>query len=89
MSRRKKQIKPYDIPDNVLNVLNEHCYKGFMLFTLDPQENFRLYCNFDDSTTMKALKSDISNWMDTMKHVEMQSTLHGILGQNGNNEQEG
>lgn len=81
---RPKKIRAYDIPDNVLNVLNEHCHRGFLLFTYDNLDQLRLFCNFDDPIVMKSLKSDVCNWMNAMNHVETQATLQGILGQNYN-----
>lgn len=77
---RKRKTQAYNIPENILNMVNEHSNKGWMLFTYDDFENFRLYCNFDDSTIMKSLKSDIGTWLDAMKQLETQSTLQGLIG---------
>jgi hypothetical protein len=83
---RRKAIKPYDLPDSLLAQLSEHTHNGFILFCLDNMENSRSYCSFDSVSAMKALKSDVVNWANAMQHIETQSTLHGILGHDGSDE---
>ena len=85
---RKRTKEPYSIPDSILNVLNEHCLGAWAVFTFDDKQNSRIYMNADDAFAMKALKSDIVNWSNAMQHIEAQSTLHGILGHNGEDDGE-
>lgn len=79
---RKKQNKPYVIPSHILDMLNEHCNKGWMLFTYDDQNTLRLYCNFDDTTVAKALRSDIETYVTSIKQLETDMTIQKILEQN-------
>ncbi len=80
---RHKKIKAFDVPENVLNMINECSDSGWILCNYDNLNQFRIYCNFDNPYVMKSLKSDITNWLNAMSHIETQSTLHGILGNNG------
>ena len=80
MGRRKKEVKAFEIPDNILAVIDEVAGPSWALFHFDSLGQFRLHCNFDNPIGMKALKSDITNWVNAMQHIEIQSTLNGIMG---------
>lgn len=79
MGRRKKQPAPYNIPENVLNVLNEHCNHGWLLFTYDDQDQFRLYCNFDNPLIMKSIRNDVTNWISAMKQLETNMSISSLM----------
>ena len=82
---KKKKVSPPQIPENLLNVLNEHCAHGWILFSYDFNGNLRLHCNFDNEIVMKALRSDIQNWLNIMNELEHQIAMQSITG-NSNNE---
>lgn len=81
---RKKKNQPYNIPEQVLNIMNEHCSKGWMLFTYDDFNRFRLYCQFDnnDPLIMKALKSDINTYITAVTKYEHDLTVQKIHNDN-------
>ena len=79
---RKKKSEPYNIPDQILNVINEHCGKGWMLFTYDDFNRFRLYCNFDDILAMKSLKSDIDTYLSAVAQLEHDATVQKLSSDN-------
>lgn len=84
---RKKIIQPYNIPEQVLNNLNEHCNRGFMLFTYDNLDNLRLYCNFDDAIVMKSLKSDIESYIEVMTNLQLNNAMQSMIGPSGQQDQ--
>lgn len=88
MGRRKKQILPYNIPENILNTLNEHCNHGWFLFTYDDKDQFRLYCNFDNPLVIKSLRTDVSNWLDALKQLETEMTIENLSNNSNPPEEE-
>jgi hypothetical protein len=84
MGRPKKQVPPYVIPENILNNLNEHCKHGWMLFTYDDKDQFRLYCNTDNVLVMKSLRNDINNWLNAIQQLETHISINSLIGNNKN-----
>lgn len=82
---RKKKNQPYTVPDSILNIVNEHCNKGWMLFTYDDANQFRLYCKFDDPLVMKSLKSDLAIWLNALSEYEQNITLSNLIRDNSDN----
>ena len=80
MPRKKKVVS--QIPENLLNQVNEWCAHGWILFSYDFDGNLRLHCNFDNEVIMKALRADISNWIDVMKSLEHQVAIQNLMGGN-------
>lgn len=77
---RKKKIKAYQIPENVLNNLNEHIGNGFFLFCCPNEETgFQVYSNFGNEIEFKALKADIQKWLSAVEMLESQQVLQSLL----------
>lgn len=75
----KKQRQPFVIPQKLLNQINEVSNRGWILFTFDDANQFRIYSQYDDELAAVALRNNISNYAEAMKNLEMQSTINGIL----------
>jgi len=82
MGRKKKTPVP-QIPENILNNLNEHCAHGWMLFSYDFEGSLRLHCNFDNVMAMKSLRHDVNNWVEAMKNLENHVTMQKLLENSG------
>ena len=76
---RKKQPKPYDIPDNILGGVTEHTAGGFFLFCFDDQNNFRVYSNFDSELHFKSLKADALKWLQAIDMLENQQMVASLI----------
>jgi hypothetical protein len=77
---RPKKIKQFDIPNDILDRVNECCSNGFFLFTYDNTQTFRVYNTFDDDVSFKALKADILKYLQTIEMIESQQVLQSLLG---------
>lgn len=78
---RPKKIKPFDIPTEVLDKLNEMTNGGFMLFTLDDQLNFRPYSTFDNELIFNFLKNNTINYLEAINNIEKQQMLMSLIPQ--------
>lgn len=77
---RKKQKGPYNIPDSVLTNLSEHTRHGYLLFTYDDQENFRVYIDADNDVASTSLKVNAGKWLQVMDNIEASMMAQSILG---------
>lgn len=82
MPRRKKQIKPFDIPLDILDKLNEMTNGGFFLFALDDQLNFRPYSTFDNELVFNFLKTNAINYLQSISDLEKQQMLLSLIPHN-------
>ncbi len=78
---KKSKIKPFDIPNEILDKLNEMCAGGFMLFTIDDQGNFRPYSTFDDELVFNFLKTNTMNYLEAINNIEKQQMLMSLIPQ--------
>ncbi len=77
----KKKKAPFNIPNDILDRLNECCMRGWFLFTYDDQMNHRVYSNFDSEIDFKVLKADTIKWLNAIEQLEQQTILQGFLKQ--------
>lgn len=80
---RKKQKLPYNIPDNILASLGEHTKHGYILFTYDDQDNFRVYVDSDNEPLSTSLKVNALKWLQVIDNIESTLMAQSILGSNG------
>ena len=79
MSKPKKMPKPFDIPENILDKINECSQGGFFLFCLDDQGNFRPYSTFDNELVFSYLKENIVRYFNAISEIEKTQMLHSLL----------
>lgn len=78
--KRKKKNQPYELPDNLLTALTEHTRHGYILFTYDDKDNFRVYCNFDSDISGTALQTNACKWLQVMDNIDESIMAQSILG---------
>lgn len=81
MGRRKKIIK-HQVPENLLNQINENFAHGWMIYGYNFDGELQIFSNFDNELAFKALKSDILRYLNSIEMIENQQVLQGVLGSN-------
>lgn len=80
---KKKKIVEQQIPEKLLNQINEFSAWGWILFSYDFNGNLRLHCNFDNQVITKAIRADIANWIEAMKNLEQHVTIQNLINNDG------
>ncbi len=82
MSRPKKK-PPFSIPQNILNSIGECSNHGYILFTFDDKNDFRIYCNFDNEISATAFYTQVGNYIDAVRGLQQQATIQSMIGNKG------
>lgn len=61
----------YNIPQNFLDRINEHCLGGFVLFTFDENGFPKVYSESDSLITFRALKDHVCDWSDAIRQFSI------------------
>lgn len=76
---RKKKIVKHQMPENLLNQVNENLAHGWFLFGYNFNGELQIFSNFDNELAFKSLKSDVQKWLAAVEMLESQQVLHGLL----------
>lgn len=81
------QDVPKKLPKSLLNLLNENCGGGYVLFSTDEKGSVNVYTQFDNNLYVLALSSYIKNWSEAIEQVTVDN-LMSALTDCGNEDEE-
>jgi len=82
MANRKKS-QPFNIPKNILNSIEECSNHGYILFTFDDKDDFRIYCNFQNAIAATSFYTQVGNYIDAVRGMQQQATIESMFGGHG------
>lgn len=71
----------FEIPEQLLNQINECSEGGFVLFTFDDNEEPQIYATFDNKKSELALRKHIKDWADTLDTAAKKSVVKQIISE--------
>lgn len=69
----------FEIPEQLLNSLNECTAGGFALFTFDDEGSPQAYIHFDNELHSLAIQRHIANWLASIDVIEKQLVVQKLL----------
>lgn len=79
-NKRKKEDGEvsFEIPEKLLNQINEFSAGGFLLFTFDENGKPTINSYFDDMTHAIAMQSHIQTWIKALDHLNLKLMIQNI-----------
>lgn len=73
-----KKNKPFEVPENILNSINEFSTGGFVLFTFDPEGLISIYPKLDSLIHAKAMHGYIKDWTTSIEIINNELMLRSL-----------
>lgn len=81
--------KEFQIPDGILEQMNEFSSGGYLLFTFDIEGNPRIICRFDSAVHSMGAQKYLAQWLDAVNETQTENIAQAIRGNSGDDDEDG
>ncbi len=74
-----KKNKPFEMPEQLLNNIDECSNGGFALFTFDDEGTPAIHFKFDNQKDAYAILENVKLWSNGMDVINQQMTINNIM----------
>ena len=78
--------KQFQLPDKILNELNEFSGGGFILFIYDQESSPRIYADFDSAAHGLGMQKFVQNWLSVVDTVNLEASMEELSSSSGDDE---